>query len=88
METVVAAAISIEGLTLSLPRPARHGQVLQLSDIVFGDKYVGREVQGFLTSTGRFVTRVEAMNIAFLAKQRFRQKKPCAPPQLYSEDLW
>lgn len=84
-ETIVAAANTIDGLTLSLPRPAGHGEVLALTHDAFGD-HAGRETQGFLTSTGRFVTRVEAMKIAHRAGQAFREKP--RSHELFSEDLW
>jgi hypothetical protein len=41
--------------------------------------------QGFYTSAGRFVDRVEAVEIAKAAGQI---TEPKWPPQLYSEDLW
>ena len=81
-ETIVAAAIQCRGLTLSLPRPAGHGEVMALS---VGGNYRA-DVQGFLTSDGRFVTRVEAMKIAHRAKQAFRE--PQRSHELFSEDLW
>ena len=40
-------------------------------------------VSGFLTSSNRFVNRVEAMKIAFCSGQIKEQKK-----ELYSEDLY
>lgn len=84
-ETIVAAANMIDGLTLSLPKPAGHGEVLALTHEALGD-FVGREIQGFLTSAGRFVTRVEAMKIACRAGQEFREKP--RSHLLFSEDLW
>ena len=44
-------------------------------------------VQGFLTSKGRFVDRLEAVEIAVNANQVQREKL-IAPPNLYSEDLY
>ena len=84
-ETIVAAANNIDGLILSLSKPAGHGEVIALTYEALGD-FAGREVQGFLTSTGRFVTRVEAMKIAHRAKQPFREKP--RSHLLFSEDLW
>lgn len=40
--------------------------------------------QGFITSSGRFVDRIEAREIAIKAGQC----KDTEYPQLYSEDLW
>lgn len=81
-EMIVAAAIQSRGLTLSLPRPAGHGEVMALS--VEGN--CRADVQGFLTSEGRFVSRVEAMKIAHRARQTFREKP--RSHELFSEDLW
>ena len=64
METIVAAALQFDGLVLSLPRPARHGHVLWVADMVVKDNLLPTMTQGFTTSTGRFVCRIEARNIA------------------------
>lgn len=90
-ERIVAAAMQVGGLTISLPRPAGHGEVMALAHSAIG--YTpATEVQGFLTSEGRFVTRVEAMKIAHRAGQEFREaqgggQKPRSH-ELFSEDLW
>jgi len=65
--------------TVTLPAPARH------HDILWGFGRVLPEDQGFLTSTGRYVDRKEAAQIAWAAEQ---VKTLIAPPNLYSEDLW
>lgn len=89
-ETVVAAAVQVEGVTFSLPQPARHAHVLwALRYILPKDEIVAPACQGFLTSSGRFVNRVEALHIAHRARQP--QLRPMAdrhPYQLFSEDLW
>lgn len=82
-ETIVAAALQIEGLTLSLPRPAGHGEVIVVAQQT---GLSGMGLQGFLTSDGRFVTRVEAMKIAHRADQPFREKP--RGHELFSEDVW
>lgn len=92
-ETIVAAAIQIDGLTMSMPPPARHHHVLRIAVNLPGedsDVLIGRERQGFLTSTGRFVGRLEAKRIALAAGQPMRDQGPRAysGPELFSEDLW
>ncbi|CDX54579.1 p063 [Mesorhizobium plurifarium] len=83
-ETIVAVAVRYEGLTVSLPAPARHHNVLHpLFDLT--GKVLGGQDQGFLTSKGRFVNRFEAARIAVRAKQIV---EPRWPPDLYSEDVW
>lgn len=86
-ETIVAAANNINGLILTLPKPAGHGEVMSLTHDTFGEQ-VGLETQGFLTSTGRFVTRIEAKKIAYRAKQPILRKATELTHELFSEDLW
>jgi hypothetical protein len=79
-EQVATAAILRDGKVFTLPRPARHGDVLHSMD-----KPVGEHVQGFVTDSGRFVTREEAFLLAVGAGQPFKDN--CAK-RLFSEDLW
>lgn len=87
VEEIVAAAIQIEGVTISLPRPARHGTVLTAADWYLKTQ-PGQEVQGFLTSTGRFVNRIQARHIADIAGQKPGRSGGRDNPELFSEDLW
>ena len=89
-ERIIAAAIQIEGMTLSLPLPARHGQVLAAMDAMHLPEYqLHRACQGFLTSTGRFVNRVQAKQIAHMAGQpQMRPESERHQRDLFSEDLW
>lgn len=87
-ETIVAAAISIDNVTISLPQPARHPHVLMSAEAFLKDDYGLQATQGFLTSTGRFVNRIQAYQIAWSAKQVMTKLKPSDIPQLFSEDLW
>lgn len=82
-ETIVAAAV-YHGCVMSLPSPARHHTILQSLDAMGIDPSQIYN-QGFLTSTGRYVNRVEAYGVAWKAGQLARDKKG---PQLFSEDLW
>jgi hypothetical protein len=83
-ERVIAAAIRRYGLTISLPPPARHGDLLKPMHIAT-DAVLPPNDQNFLTSMGRFVGRIEATDIAIQSGQI---KKLQWPPCLYSEDLW
>jgi hypothetical protein len=85
-ERIISAAIHLGGLVLSLPSPARHhtlinsaAQKLEMKPPILG-------IQGFLTSTGRFVNRKEACFIATEAGQIM--VKTGSTDELYSEDLW
>ncbi len=86
---VVAAAVWQEGMIYSLPRPARHHDILhklhELGLPAAVDGPYGSLEQGFLLSDGTFVGRGRAAKLALAAGQ---VQKLTAPPELYSEDLW
>lgn len=90
LETIIAAAIQIEGVTISLPKPARHSQVLAAAEALHMPEYHRHgSCQGFLTSQGRFVNRVQAKQIAHIAGQeQKRPKNERHDRDLFSEDLW
>lgn len=85
-ERIVAAAIQYEGVTFSLPRPARHAQVMHSMDMLMTFEQMASACQGFLTSEGRFVNRVQARQIAFISGQD--PKTTGNDRDLFSEDLW
>jgi hypothetical protein len=77
-----------EPVVVSKPAPARHHHVIHEVAVATG-KPVHPLAQGFVTSTGRFVDRKEAMVIALTAGQLLDPSKVTgAMPQLYSEDVW
>ena len=80
-ERIISAAV-YNGQIISLPAPARHHDILWARDI---EEFA---VQGFLTSTGRFVNRNEAIGVAWRAKQISEDNPPTVSHELYSEDLW
>jgi hypothetical protein len=84
-EYIRAAALMIKDRVYSLPAPARHAHVMRWIVIAVGSEAVMRADQGFVTSTGRFVERVEAGEIAVACGQ---VEKLNWPDNLYSEDLW
>lgn len=51
-----------------------------------GKHYKPSDPQGFLTTTGRFVDRIEGLAIATAAGQLIRKTNP--QDILFSEDLW
>lgn len=85
-ERVVAAAMQYEGVTISLPQPARHAQVMHSAGNFMTPAQIARACQGFLTSEGRFVNRVQARQIAHIAGQE--PKTTGNERDLFSEDLW
>lgn len=86
MESIVAAAIQWDGVTISLPKPARHGQILHCAEQFLPSYALHHCSQGFLTSEGRYVNRVQARQIAFMAGQD--PGETGGQRDLYSEDLW
>lgn len=81
---VVAVAVKANGLTLSLPAPARHCHVLARMPARMARAVLPSD-QGFLTSDGTFVGREEALQIAHRTGQLL---KPTTHRELFSEDLW
>jgi hypothetical protein len=75
----------VGGLVISMPQPARHHTVLQEMDAQGISPFVHPINQGFVTDSGRFVEREEAVGVAQRALQVWQPKWP---PLLYSEDLW
>lgn len=83
---VERAAIMYQDEVFEVPRPGRHHTVIALMAARFGDGwYLTDDVQGFVLSDGRFVTRKEAARIALENGQTPALRWP---PDLYSEDLW
>jgi hypothetical protein len=82
---IVAAACQLEGLTFSVPAPARHHDVLWAMDTM--GIQVGFATQGFLDHRGVFCGRKTAMIIAQqwgqISKEEFEDGG-----DLYSEHLW
>lgn len=85
MNSIVAAAIKWNGIVFT---GQNHGQIMQylvkvgqLKDIR-NDK-VTYEMQGFINTSGMFLSRAEARIIAISSKQIKRNHGT-----LYSEDLW
>ena len=86
-ERIVAAACKVEGLTVSLPPPARHGCIIKaIWNVNRKLSAVPPRGQGFLTDTGRFVGREEAFVIARDTGQIAAKHPP--NDMLFSEDLW
>lgn len=86
-ERIVAAACKVEGITASIPAPARHGHIIKaIWNMNRKLAAVPPEGQGFLTDAGRFVGREEAFVIARDAGQIITKHPP--RDMLFSEDLW
>lgn len=82
-ERIVRAAIKIGLAVYSVAQPGRHGDALMLLPT---SEFAGPDDQGFLTSTGRFVQRKEARQIAEAAGQLLPNARDHS--ELFSEDVW
>ena len=84
-ERIAAAAIlDKEGAVWTLPKPSRHCHIIHhMVECGLPSSYQCE--QGFVTSTGRFISRVDAAKLALANSQ---VDKLISPPRLYSEDLW
>ncbi len=93
-ERIRAAALLINERIISLPPPARHHHLIRAAQGLYTD-YVTQQMQGFVTSQWRFVTREEAMVIARAQGQLIPRKSydhvegvVSEGDRLFSEDLW
>ena len=86
--TIVAAAIKVDDQVFSVPAPGRHADV-RLKAMNDGSVAVlmFRAVYGFLTDTGVFLNRQQALDHTIRADQPMLCRTPHALG-LYSEDLW
>lgn len=89
MARIIAAAVQVNGVTLSLPPPARHYHIVNTLCETVGDaaatRYARPQDQGFLTDAAAFVGREEALRIARDAGQLLKETPH---RELFSEDLW
>lgn len=79
-----AAILDDEDIIHTLPRPARHCDILRFMHKK-GTKGSFLDGQGFILNDDTFVHRSVAAKIALRLGQ---VKALAAPPDLYSEDLW
>lgn len=85
MEKIILSAIKLndKSVVVELQPDSRHDNIIHyLAKSGFSTPIKGG--QGFLTSRGRFVDRVEAKRVAIQSGQITESEFP----QLYSEDLW
>ena len=90
-ERIEQAAILLDGTIHTLPRPARHGDVMAMHGAVNRRWALADGEQGFTTSEGRFVERDEAYRIAKAAGQIIARQDGHINTNggdLFSEDLW
>lgn len=84
---ITHVAIKREGIIYSLPRPARHHDVIRhMVDEHGVPPPIGSE-QGFLDDSGTFLNRMQAGQHALMCGQ-IEKLKCLMKDELYSEDLW
>jgi hypothetical protein len=94
LTVIVAAAIKLGKLICHVPQPGRHHHVIhglrdQFEYANRTDASYEKEVQGFLTDSGEFLNRLDAMQHALAAGQKLtRREGGYDGLELYSEDLW
>jgi hypothetical protein len=88
---IIAAAIRLGDATVSLPRPARHHDVLRAIRAVAPDADMHHpDQQGFLTDDGVFLGRVAAMEHVKFSNTDSSSiwRDPPRGDELFSENLW
>lgn len=94
VDAIMQAAILRDGEIWTLPRPARHHNIIWAMHDVDNNSDPSKRPQiihakgeqGFVTYGGKFIDRRGAYVRAVENNQLIRVAS--APPQLYSEDLW
>ncbi len=86
-EYIVGVAIISKGKVFELDFPNRHHHCVHKAYIENYHKQVIATSQGFITNTGRYVERKEALVIAKTAKQ-LQPFTYHHPTELFSESLW
>ncbi len=87
--TILQVAIrTADGVIHTMPRPARHGEIINRIWQRYNDPKVGE--QGFLLSDGSFADRTEAIVIARAQGQIIpTPHRPAGASEfLFSEDCW
>ncbi len=81
MEKIISVAIRWNNVIASLPAPARHIDVMKYLPFI-----KDLDDQGFLTDTGRWISRKEAWELATKNEQLIGTGY--TPGILFSEDVW
>lgn len=84
---ITAAAILYKDTVYSLPRPARHHDIIRLILETTKESSIEENEQGFLDDQGQFLRRAPALVIAERAGQLL-EERPIWGTNLYSENLW
>lgn len=86
--TVMQVACKTGDLIYTMPKPARHNNIMNLAKRAGLDSQFQPDEQGFLLSDGSFADREEAYKVAKAAGQPWRRKPEIHSEHLFTEDLW
>lgn len=85
---VKEAAIRLNGMVHSVPRPGRHHTIIDMLVLEKGFPPPIAGEQGFVLSDGKFVNRKKALKIALESGQLKLEDCHAPATGLFSEDLW
>ncbi len=89
LKVVAAACLDTNNRVWSVPKPARHHDVLYYMTVCGAKEKDGPDSQGFKLSDGTYVDRLAAYTIAKKAYQlKERMPGEYNGPELFSEDVW
>lgn len=86
MNKIVAVAIRVGKMIVTIPAPARHHHVLHALWNINRNLLIKPSDQGFIDQNGKYLTRQEAWVVAKAVNQIVRVNG--VEGTLYSEDLW
>lgn len=85
MERICGVAIRLsDRMSATMPAPARHSDLISELNLCGAREFAHGE-QGFVTDSGRYVTRWQAKRIAMRAEQMLKESPH---DELFSEDVW
>lgn len=88
---ITHVAVRFKGQVWSLPKPFRHHNIIRVIADLTGETVIDCNEteghQGFLDSSGRYLTRKQALINALLHKQ-VKDENDIRHGMLFSEDLW
>jgi hypothetical protein len=83
---IVRAAILYKGFVWSKPAPKRHSDIINEMFDILGEELDAPQAEGFVSSSGHFLDRREALLLARASGQTFLEEPP--DDELFSENLW
>lgn len=86
MNKITGVTIKRDGVVYALGSPNRHEDVIvEMVKLGVPKPVTHDAIQGFIGKDGKFLDRLEALEIV---KKNGQNIRPLERPQLYSEDIW